>query len=118
MSLLKALLPLSFLFSQDQFDNLEKYTQWGIEFVERYTKFVKERSEIELSYAKQIRYEITCHCKYSSQLRRFGFVLAGCGEEWQLFDTDSLEVLHNISVINNCRGSLTYDTELVPPAVM
>ncbi|KAL6459163.1 hypothetical protein MHYP_G00326350 [Metynnis hypsauchen] len=39
----------------DQFDNLEKYTQWGIEFVERYTKFVKERSEIELSYAKQIR---------------------------------------------------------------
>ncbi|KAI5095290.1 formin-binding protein 1 isoform X3, partial [Silurus meridionalis] len=40
---------------QDQFDNLEKHTQWGIEFVERYTKFVKERSEIELSYAKQIR---------------------------------------------------------------
>ncbi|XP_053360841.1 formin-binding protein 1a isoform X1 [Clarias gariepinus] len=39
----------------DQFDNLEKHTQWGIEFVERYTKFVKERSEIELSYAKQIR---------------------------------------------------------------
>lgn len=40
---------------QDQFDNLEKHTQWGIEFLERYTKFVKERSEIELSYAKQIR---------------------------------------------------------------
>uniref|UniRef100_A0A8C9RMM6 Formin binding protein 1 n=1 Tax=Scleropages formosus TaxID=113540 RepID=A0A8C9RMM6_SCLFO len=39
----------------DQFDNLEKHTQWGIEFVERYTKFVKERSEIEISYAKQIR---------------------------------------------------------------
>ncbi|XP_026100843.1 formin-binding protein 1a isoform X5 [Carassius auratus] len=39
----------------DQFDNLEKHTQWGIEFLERYTKFVKERSEIELSYAKQIR---------------------------------------------------------------
>ncbi|KAI1904719.1 hypothetical protein AGOR_G00008600 [Albula goreensis] len=39
----------------DQFDNLEKHTQWGIEFVERYTKFVKERSEIEVSYAKQIR---------------------------------------------------------------
>ncbi|KPP68017.1 hypothetical protein Z043_113333, partial [Scleropages formosus] len=41
--------------SPDQFDNLEKHTQWGIEFVERYTKFVKERSEIEISYAKQIR---------------------------------------------------------------
>ncbi|XP_075312129.1 formin-binding protein 1 isoform X6 [Odontesthes bonariensis] len=40
---------------QDQFDNLEKHTQWGIEFVEKYTKFVKERSEIETSYAKQIR---------------------------------------------------------------
>ncbi|KAK3555903.1 hypothetical protein QTP86_029790 [Hemibagrus guttatus] len=40
---------------QDQFDNLEKHTQWGIDFVERYTKFVKERAEIELNYAKQIR---------------------------------------------------------------
>ncbi|XP_059906454.1 formin-binding protein 1 isoform X16 [Gadus macrocephalus] len=41
--------------SNDQFDNLEKHTQWGIEFVDRYSKFVKERSEIETSYAKQIR---------------------------------------------------------------
>ncbi|XP_042250576.1 formin-binding protein 1 homolog isoform X17 [Thunnus maccoyii] len=40
---------------RDQFDNLEKHTQWGIEFVEKYTKFVKERSEIETNYAKQIR---------------------------------------------------------------
>uniref|UniRef100_A0A8C7XA97 Formin binding protein 1b n=1 Tax=Oryzias sinensis TaxID=183150 RepID=A0A8C7XA97_9TELE len=39
----------------DQFDNLEKHTQWGIEYVDKYTKFVKERSEIEISYAKQIR---------------------------------------------------------------
>ncbi|KAG5834491.1 hypothetical protein ANANG_G00262070 [Anguilla anguilla] len=39
----------------DQFDNLEKHTQWGIDFVEKYTKFVKERSEIEINYAKQIR---------------------------------------------------------------
>ncbi|XP_077354425.1 formin-binding protein 1 isoform X28 [Festucalex cinctus] len=41
--------------STDQFDNLEKHTQWGIEFLERYAKFVKERSEIEINYAKQIR---------------------------------------------------------------
>ncbi|XP_061764023.1 formin-binding protein 1 homolog isoform X25 [Nerophis ophidion] len=41
--------------SNDQFDNLEKHTQWGIDFLERYTKFVKERSEIETNYAKQIR---------------------------------------------------------------
>uniref|UniRef100_A0A8D3C234 Formin-binding protein 1-like n=1 Tax=Scophthalmus maximus TaxID=52904 RepID=A0A8D3C234_SCOMX len=39
----------------DQFDNLEKHTSWGIDFLERFTKFVKERAEIELSYAKQIR---------------------------------------------------------------
>lgn len=67
---------LSFPLPQDQFDNLEKHTQWGIEFVERYTKFVKERSEIELNYAKQIRYEkIVCHCKHSSQHARFDFQL-------------------------------------------
>ncbi|XP_027880543.1 formin-binding protein 1 isoform X9 [Xiphophorus couchianus] len=41
--------------TKDQFDNLEKHTQWGIEFVEKYNKFVKERSEIEINYAKQIR---------------------------------------------------------------
>lgn len=51
---------------QDQFDNLEKHTSWGIDFLERYTKFIKERAEIELSYAKQIRYPLlypppTCH---------------------------------------------------------
>ncbi|XP_029942865.1 formin-binding protein 1-like [Salarias fasciatus] len=39
----------------DQFENLEKHTSWGIDFLERYTKFLKERAEIELSYAKQIR---------------------------------------------------------------
>nr|XP_057927506.1 formin-binding protein 1-like isoform X2 [Doryrhamphus excisus] len=39
----------------DQFENLEKHTSWGIDFLERYTKFVKERADIEQSYAKQIR---------------------------------------------------------------
>uniref|UniRef100_A0A671UXG7 Formin-binding protein 1-like n=1 Tax=Sparus aurata TaxID=8175 RepID=A0A671UXG7_SPAAU len=39
----------------DQFDNLEKHTSWGIDFLERYTKFIKERADIEQSYAKQIR---------------------------------------------------------------
>uniref|UniRef100_UPI00398F6ACD formin-binding protein 1 isoform X3 n=1 Tax=Pristiophorus japonicus TaxID=55135 RepID=UPI00398F6ACD len=41
--------------TKDQFDNLEKHTQWGIEFVERYNKFVKDRTDIEISYAKQLR---------------------------------------------------------------
>ncbi|XP_040180567.1 formin-binding protein 1 isoform X11 [Rana temporaria] len=39
----------------DQFDNLEKHTQWGIEVLEKYIKFVKERTEIEINYAKQLR---------------------------------------------------------------
>uniref|UniRef100_F7FLE4 Formin binding protein 1 n=1 Tax=Ornithorhynchus anatinus TaxID=9258 RepID=F7FLE4_ORNAN len=40
---------------KDQFDNLEKHTQWGIDILEKYIKFVKERTEIEISYAKQLR---------------------------------------------------------------
>lgn len=55
MSEVKGHTNISLLF-QDQFDNLEKHTSWGIDFLERYTKFVKERADIELSYAKQIRY--------------------------------------------------------------
>uniref|UniRef100_A0A8C7BS20 Formin binding protein 1 n=1 Tax=Neovison vison TaxID=452646 RepID=A0A8C7BS20_NEOVI len=43
------------MFWGDQFDNLEKHTQWGIDILEKYIKFVKERTEIELSYAKQLR---------------------------------------------------------------
>ncbi|XP_073169888.1 formin-binding protein 1 isoform X6 [Lepidochelys kempii] len=40
---------------KDQFENLEKHTQWGIDVLEKYIKFVKERTEIEISYAKQLR---------------------------------------------------------------
>ncbi|XP_037121081.1 formin-binding protein 1 isoform X22 [Syngnathus acus] len=47
--------PQKYSDSVDQFDNLEKHTQWGIDFLEKYAKFVKERSEIEINYAKQIR---------------------------------------------------------------
>lgn len=39
----------------DQFDNIEKHTLWGIEFLEKFAKFVKERLEIEQNYAKQLR---------------------------------------------------------------
>uniref|UniRef100_A0A8C4QM62 Thyroid hormone receptor interactor 10b n=1 Tax=Eptatretus burgeri TaxID=7764 RepID=A0A8C4QM62_EPTBU len=39
----------------DQFDGLEKHTHWGLEFLDRFAKFVKERAEIEASYAKQLR---------------------------------------------------------------
>ncbi|XP_075012420.1 formin-binding protein 1-like isoform X4 [Calonectris borealis] len=44
------------LFAKDQFDNLDKHTQWGIDFLEKYAKFVKERIEIEQNYAKQLRF--------------------------------------------------------------
>lgn len=43
-----------FLF-QDQYDVIEKHTQSGLDLVERYIKFVKERTEIEQHYAKQLR---------------------------------------------------------------
>uniref|UniRef100_A0A7N6B022 Thyroid hormone receptor interactor 10b n=1 Tax=Anabas testudineus TaxID=64144 RepID=A0A7N6B022_ANATE len=43
-----------FLF-QDQYDVIEKHTQSGLDLVERYIKFVKERTEVEQNYAKQLR---------------------------------------------------------------
>ncbi|KAM9856903.1 thyroid hormone receptor interactor 10b isoform 1-T1 [Aulostomus maculatus] len=40
----------------DQYDVMDKHTQSGLDLVERYIKFVKERTEIEQSYAKQLRW--------------------------------------------------------------
>uniref|UniRef100_A0A8C7J4S0 Thyroid hormone receptor interactor 10a n=1 Tax=Oncorhynchus kisutch TaxID=8019 RepID=A0A8C7J4S0_ONCKI len=39
----------------DQYDIIDKHTQSGLELVEKYVKFVKERTEIEQNYAKQLR---------------------------------------------------------------
>ncbi|KAL3066498.1 hypothetical protein OYC64_016454 [Pagothenia borchgrevinki] len=39
----------------DQYDHIDKHTQSGLDLVERYIKFVKERTEIEQGYAKQLR---------------------------------------------------------------
>ncbi|XP_061761201.1 cdc42-interacting protein 4 homolog isoform X3 [Nerophis ophidion] len=39
----------------DRCDAIEKHTQSGLELAEKYVKFVKERTEIEQSYAKQLR---------------------------------------------------------------
>lgn len=49
------LICLSCCFLQDQYDIIEKHTQSGLELVEKYVKFVKERTEIEQNYAKQLR---------------------------------------------------------------
>ncbi|KAB0363094.1 hypothetical protein FD754_007250 [Muntiacus muntjak] len=39
----------------DQFEVLERHTQWGLDLLDRYVKFVKERTEVEQAYAKQLR---------------------------------------------------------------
>ncbi|XP_028842407.1 cdc42-interacting protein 4 homolog isoform X3 [Denticeps clupeoides] len=39
----------------DQYDVIEKHTQSGLDLMEKYVKFVKERTEIEMNYAKQLR---------------------------------------------------------------
>uniref|UniRef100_A0A8C6KA40 Thyroid hormone receptor interactor 10 n=1 Tax=Nothobranchius furzeri TaxID=105023 RepID=A0A8C6KA40_NOTFU len=39
----------------DQYDVIDKHTQSGLDLAERYIKFVKERSEIEQTYAKLLR---------------------------------------------------------------
>uniref|UniRef100_A0A672HPF1 Uncharacterized protein n=1 Tax=Salarias fasciatus TaxID=181472 RepID=A0A672HPF1_SALFA len=51
----------------DQFDNLDKHTQWGIDFLERYAKFVKERLDIEQNYAKQLRSLAKKYCPKRSK---------------------------------------------------
>ncbi|XP_037326397.2 formin-binding protein 1-like isoform X3 [Pungitius pungitius] len=51
----------------DQFDNLDKHTQWGIDFLERYAKFVKERLDIEQNYAKQLRTLVKKYCPKRSK---------------------------------------------------
>ena len=40
---------------QDQFDTVDKHHQHEIEFVEKYAKFVKDRSSIEVEYASKLR---------------------------------------------------------------
>uniref|UniRef100_A0A673M579 Formin-binding protein 1-like n=1 Tax=Sinocyclocheilus rhinocerous TaxID=307959 RepID=A0A673M579_9TELE len=51
----------------DQFENLDKHSQWGIDFLERYAKFVKERLEIEQTYAKQLRSLVKKYCPKRSK---------------------------------------------------
>lgn len=40
---------------QDQYDNLAAHTHKGIEFLDKYGNFVKERCAIELEYAGKLR---------------------------------------------------------------
>jgi len=37
---------------------IERHTQSGLDLLDRYLKFVKERAEVEQNYAKQLRQEL------------------------------------------------------------
>uniref|UniRef100_A0ABM5FQI0 Cdc42-interacting protein 4 isoform X3 n=1 Tax=Pogona vitticeps TaxID=103695 RepID=A0ABM5FQI0_9SAUR len=52
---------LSMQQNQDQFDIVERHTQWGLDLMDKYVKFVKERTEIEQAYAKQLRNLVKKH---------------------------------------------------------
>lgn len=45
----------NFIF-QDQYDNLSFHTQKGIDFLERYGHFIRDRCLIEMEYAGKLRY--------------------------------------------------------------
>lgn len=40
---------------QDKREQIEKHTQQGIDFLEKYSSFVKARVKIEQDYAKDLR---------------------------------------------------------------
>ncbi|XP_076004235.1 thyroid hormone receptor interactor 10b isoform X2 [Genypterus blacodes] len=51
----------------DQCDVIDKHTQSGLDLVDRYIKFVKERTELEQSYAKQLRSLVKKYAKRGSK---------------------------------------------------
>lgn len=50
------LLFLFFFDKQDQFENLAAHTHKGIEFLDKYGGFVRDRCAIEVEYAAKLRY--------------------------------------------------------------
>ena len=44
-----------FLSLQDQYDNLAIHTQKGIDFLDKYGSFIRDRSAIEVEYAAKLR---------------------------------------------------------------
>ncbi|XP_051982106.1 thyroid hormone receptor interactor 10b isoform X2 [Xyrauchen texanus] len=51
----------------DQHDVIERHTQSGLDLLERYVKFVKERADIEQNYAKQLRNLCKKHSRRGSK---------------------------------------------------
>lgn len=46
---------LLFMSNQDQYDNVAVHTQKGIDFLERYGNFIRDRCAIESEYAGKLR---------------------------------------------------------------
>lgn len=44
-----------YIFSQDQFDNVAKYTEKSLQFCEKYESFLKDRCTVEDDYAKALK---------------------------------------------------------------
>lgn len=44
------------LLLQDQYENLSLHTQKGIDFLEKYGHFIRDRCSIEMEYAAKLRY--------------------------------------------------------------
>lgn len=47
---------ICFIFQQDQYDNVSQHTQKGLDFLERYGHFLRDRANIEVEYAGKLRY--------------------------------------------------------------
>ncbi len=45
-----------FVFQQDQYENVSQHTQKGLDFLERYGHFLRDRASIEVEYAGKLRY--------------------------------------------------------------
>lgn len=46
---------------KDQYDNLSTHTHKGIEFLDKYGQFIKDRSNIEIEYASKLRRLVKNH---------------------------------------------------------
>ncbi|XP_021480906.2 cdc42-interacting protein 4 homolog isoform X4 [Oncorhynchus mykiss] len=77
----------------DQYDIIDKHTQSGLELVEKYVKFVKERTEIEQNYAKQLR---SLTKKYNPK--------RGCKEEQECRFSNHQSFLDILNEMNDYAG--------------
>nr|XP_005994397.1 PREDICTED: cdc42-interacting protein 4 [Latimeria chalumnae] len=77
----------------DQYEIIERHTQWGLDLMEKYVKFVKERTEIEQNYAKQLRNLVK---KYSPK--------RGCREDQEAKFSQYCSFLDVLNELNDYAG--------------